>query len=852
MSANTSQKKPCDNFYPEWLSKSPPDLIAVMNSDGCSVNTSLRDIHFLGYGSGEMSSLFFPKIFTEESIKVFNDYFIEVLQLGGWKNFEVLCTDASNGSTRKSGIHLAGDPANKSVLLMAWELRDVIPSASHPSWERQFEALVGSMEDLVFTLDLGQRHTGIYGKQFQRLGLAPDFFLGKTPAEVLGKEAAVIHEEANQKALEGQFVTYQWHISNGNQKLFYQTTVAPVFDNYGAVQGLIGIGQDITALIRREQDYHRLFNASPVPQWIYDMDTFEFLQVNEAAVRHYGYSEQEFLSMTIKDIRPKTEIPRLVQVHEAFRFYEGIGHYGLFSHLKKDGSPIQVQISGHRLAFEGRDCELIIAYDVTQLQETLQRLETANSRYALVNQATNDVIFDWDVVTGQVFWGGSFRRLLGYDIENQKTNSAQWLEWIPLSHRETVAEGLVSFQQSPGAQDCTFEFPMTSRRFEKNLFMRMRVHALRDDSGQATRLIGAMEDVTTERKTQKQLEASYRTLRDYKNALDQSTNVIFTDTYGVIIDVNESTCLLSGYRRDELIGKHTRIHKSGYHPQSFYKDLWDTITQGREWRGEIKNRRKDGSFYWVDTTIVPLRDKNAQPYQYLAIRVDITHKKDAEQELKRMLSELKAANERFVKIAQATRDAIWDWDIERNFLYWGDGMKQLFGYDPIEAISPTTSWLSRVHPEDNAQVKQILDTTLLDQHQSLFHCEYRFRKANGEYAIVSDRGMVIRNEFGKAIRMVGAMTDITQERAYLKAIEAHNLQLQEIAWLQSHALRGPLSRMMGLIQLLNTDDTLTEQEKPTFMGYLQSSAIELDEVVRAIVEKSESLSYQMGPQRGSK
>jgi PAS domain S-box-containing protein len=836
--------------FPEWFTDHPADLVGILDQGVFLEGIRLRMTQFVGFGPEKWPGKCFLSFFTDEKRPEAELLLNEMTRFGGWHTLETVF-QGPEGNPARVGLHLSGDPVHHKVIVMAWELPGTIPGPARPSWERQFEALVGSMEDLVFTLDLSQRHTGIYGKQFQRLGLSPDFFLGKTPAEVLGKDAAEIHEEANRKALEGQFVTYQWHTGHGNQELFYQTTVAPVFDHFGAVQGLIGIGQDITPLIRREQDYHRLFHASPVPQWIYDMDTFEFLQVNEAAIRHYGYSEQEFLSMTIKDIRPKTEIPRLIQVHEAFRTYEGIGHYGLFSHLKKDGSAIQVQISGHRLVFEGRDCELIIAYDITQLQEILHRLESANARYALVNQATNDVIFDWDVASGKVFWGGSFDRLLGYTLDNQQTTATRWLEWIPSSHRETVAEGLANFRQSSGTQVCTFEFPVISRRFGKNLFLRMRAYALRDEAGQATRLIGALEDVTLERKTRKKLEASYRTLRDYKNALDQSTNVVFTDTSGVIMEVNESTCQLSGYRRDELIGQHTRIHKSGFHPASFYKDLWDTITQGREWRGEIKNRRKDGSFYWVDTTIVALRDKNGQPYQYLAIRVDITHKKDAEQELKRMLTELKGANERFVKVAQATRDAIWDWDIERNFLYWGDGMKQLFGHDPIEAISPFTSWLSRIHPDDNGRVKHILDATLKDQHQSLFHCEYRFRKASGEYTLVSDRGLVIRNEFGKAIRMVGAITDITQERAYLQAIEAHNRQLQEIAWLQSHALRGPLSRMMGLIQMLNTDDTLTEQEKPTFMGYLQSSAIELDEVVRAIVEKSESLSYQKGPNRDS-
>ncbi len=243
-------------------------------------------------------------------------------------------------------------------------------------------------------------------------------------------------------------------------------------------------------------------------------------------------------------------------------------------------------------------------------------------------------------------------------------------------------------------------------------------------------------------------------LADVRYALDQSSIVAITDHRGRILYANDQFCEISQYDQEELIGQDHRILNSGHHSKDFFKNMWASIGTGQIWRGEIKNRAKDGSFYWVDTTIVPFISNEGKPYQYISIRNNISLRKVMEEELRK-------SEEKYRLITENSSDLISIIDREGNFLYVSPSHSMLLGHELEEMES--SHLLQWVHTEDREVVSYGIQHISATRKMSS-QLEFRVRTNNGRYIYVETKINGILNESGSIQTFVLVMRDVMERK----------------------------------------------------------------------------------------
>lgn len=252
--------------------------------------------------------------------------------------------------------------------------------------------------------------------------------------------------------------------------------------------------------------------------------------------------------------------------------------------------------------------------------------------------------------------------------------------------------------------------------------------------------------------------------------LDLHAIVSVTDQAGRIVYVNDRFCDVSGYAREELIGQNHRLLKSGRHDDDYYQGMWKTISRGETWHGEFCNRRKDGSFYWVESTVQPIKDSKGRIVNYFSIRTEITRLKEAEA--------LNREYEQRLRIGQIYANVgTWDWRIDTGELFWTEQIGPLFGYPQGDLEVTYDNFLNAIHPEDRSKVETAIKNSI--ERDAPYEIEHRVVWPDGTVRWLLERGGVKRDAAGNPIQMLGVVQDIDDRKRMELALSERERQLSE-------------------------------------------------------------------------
>ncbi|HMV43529.1 MAG TPA: PAS domain S-box protein, partial [Leptospiraceae bacterium] len=408
------------------------------------------------------------------------------------------------------------------------------------------------------------------------------------------------------------------------------------------------------------------------------------LYANPSWLNTLGYTKEESKNLRFNDIIHPESLDHCMFLYQKIANGEDIKDFHAIF-ITKNKSKVFVRGSSGCVFKNGKPYSTRgIFQNITRETESELNEFKLKSRLEYLLEHSPTIIYTSKVNDdfGATYISPNVEKILGLNQNQFLKDSGFWLNSIHPEDRERIVIGLEQlFLNNKHVH--VYRFLSGNGMYR---LMRDELRLIRDSSEKPMEIVGSMVDITDSKEIELALQRSNVQVRDFAQALDAHGIVAITDSKGIITYANDEFCKISKYNRKELVGKTHKIVNSDFHSDYFFTVMWETIKNGNVWKGEIQNKAKDGTLYWVDTTIVPFKNEKNQIYQYVAIRKDITKRKEAERSLIESES-------RFRAVTESANAGIITVNMNRLIIGWNLAAQKLFGYYFNEAIGKNLAQL---------------------------------------------------------------------------------------------------------------------------------------------------------------
>lgn len=573
-------------------------------------------------------------------------------------------------------------------------------------------------------------------------------------------------------------------------------------------------------LSKLEKQYRNLFEKNPNPMWVYDLKTLKFLAVNQAALKTYGYTEAEMLKLTILDIRPERERQKVIE--SVKRVNEDISNSGVYTHKRKNGDLFFVNIYSAATIFGNKEARMVLALDVNEKALAEQQiiklsvdLSKFKSRLNEILSSVNDVVWACTAKDYKIlFISNACKKVYGHSPDEFYENNRLWFDSIHPDDRERMEKSMEILFETGTSET---EYRVIDKYGEEKIVLD-KSSLTYDEHGSPKEIHGVATDITGLRRTEQNLASYTQNIARILDAITDgfvTINKSWNFTY-----VNKVFQKITNKTQDELLGKNIWELYPQLQNTTFQKKLLVAL-EGNETISFETRYFEDEK--WYVCNVYP------NPTGLAIYFADVT-------EARQMHDEIVKTKNNLNSLINNTTDLIWSVDNSHKIISANQAFKNFAFQNYKVHISEGVSAISDVMPE--AMYNEWTEYYKRGLMGEAFTIEYLYQPTKGQQLWYEIHFNPIESAEHKGYRGLSCFArDITERKNYELRIEEQNKKLMEIAWMQSHEVRAPLSTIMALMDLFNRNN-VADPENLEILRLMDIATKKLDEVVHEIVGKT--------------